>query len=570
MEAHTGGRVAGVPLARVYERIRRMPAFGPRVGRPPSQDVVLQARSIAIFFLAGAALVLVSLLLPGPPERDQQLLLIAISVALSSGLLYFAVPQRLPRFAIKAQPFLGYTLIALCIWAAGGQVAPAYMAFLFWPPVVYVYLFEPRRAVWQLAYGLTLCTGVFLIEAPPYAALYVLMFSGASVMLALLVWAVRSRLEGLVLAEADAARTDLLTGLPNHRGFDDRLEAEISSSAREDGCFALFLAELEWFDVLTDRRGRSNSDEALQRAAATMSRTLAGAQLGRIGGKEFGVILPGVDPDSGLGVAERLRRAIGGEFAQDLIPLTVSCGVVAYPRHGRDAATLMRFADEALRASRRLGGNQSTLHCPNTITALRSAGPDLSEADSGSTLSAVLTLVDVLDMRHASTAEHSLTVARYAYQIAQAMGLSPERVDRLRLAGILHDIGKIGIADAILLKGDAMTPEEYAEIQRHPELGARLLANAGLPDIAAWVLAHHERPDGSGYPEGLAADEIPSEARILSVADAFEAMIAERVYSPAMPRPEAIEELRRNSGTQFDTDVVAAFVSVVETRPVRA
>jgi putative nucleotidyltransferase with HDIG domain len=281
------------------------------------------------------------------------------------------------------------------------------------------------------------------------------------------------------------------------------------------------------------------------------------------------VILPGVDPDSGLGVAERIRQAIGSGFAHDLVPLTISCGVVSYPRHGRDRASLMHLADEALAAAKKLGGNRSVLHRAHTIASLRS--PDRSQAEvdpEPPTLSTVLSLVEVLDMRHTSTAEHSITVGRYSYHIAVALGLPAERVDRLRLAGFLHDIGKIGIADAILLKEDKLAPDEYSEIKRHPELGARVLANAGLPDIAGWVLSHHERPDGAGYPEGLEGDAIPFEARILAVADSFEAMIGERVYSPAMPRQEAVAELREHSGTQFDPEIVEAFLTTLSMTPV--
>jgi diguanylate cyclase (GGDEF)-like protein len=555
----------GVPWAqRVYSRVRRIPGFGPRVGLPVSQDPILQARSIAAFFMAGSAMAAVSLLLPAPADRRDTLLFVSVLVSGATGAIYFAFPDRLPRLAIRAQPFLGYTLIAFCIWAGGSELAPAYGVYAFWPPVVFVYLFETRRAAAQLAYGLILCSVAFALGGDPNPAVQIFMFVCASLMLAVLVSAVHSRLEGLVRAEADAARTDLLTGLPNNRGFEDQIAAQLEAAREADDCFALILAQLEWFDVLNDRGGRHRGDEALKRAAAVLTETLAGAKLARLGGTEFAVILPGVDPDSGLGVAERLREAVKREFAQDLVPLTMSCGVVAYPRHGRDRASLMRLADEAFAEAKRLGGNRSVLHHAHTLRALQSPAPAPEPPVAHKvTLPTVLSLVEVLDMRHTSTAEHSITVGRYSYQIALAMGLPAGFVDRLRLAGILHDIGKIGIADAILLKEGKLSVAEYAEVERHPELGARVLAHAGLRDIAGWVLAHHERPDGTGYPGGLRGDEIPFEARVLSVADAFEAMIAERVYSPAMPRQEAVAELRRNSGTQFDPEIVEALLATV-------
>jgi diguanylate cyclase (GGDEF)-like protein len=183
-------------------------------------------------------------------------------------------------------------------------------------------------------------------------------------------------------------------------------------------------------------------------------------------------------------------------------------------------------------------------------------------------LAAAMLLAETLDLRDAGTAEHSRTVGRFARDTAAALGLAPARVDRLQAAGVLHDLGKLGIADAILHKPGALTGAEWNEMTRHPEIGARILEHAGLRDIAAWVLAHHERLDGRGYPSGLAADEIPLEARILAVADAYEAMIADRPYRRGMPAAEARAELERCAGTQFDPMVVDAFLGTLQvTRP---
>ncbi|HET8953756.1 MAG TPA: HD domain-containing phosphohydrolase, partial [Solirubrobacteraceae bacterium] len=178
-------------------------------------------------------------------------------------------------------------------------------------------------------------------------------------------------------------------------------------------------------------------------------------------------------------------------------------------------------------------------------------------------LAAAMLLAETLDLRDAGTAEHSRTVGQFARDTAAALGLAAARVDRLQAAGVLHDLGKLGIADAILHKPGALTDAEWTEMTRHPEIGARILEHAGLRDIAAWVLAHHERLDGRGYPGGLAADEIPIEARILAVADAYEAMIADRPYRRGMPPEEARAELERCAGTQFDPTVVEAFLGTL-------
>jgi diguanylate cyclase (GGDEF)-like protein len=179
-------------------------------------------------------------------------------------------------------------------------------------------------------------------------------------------------------------------------------------------------------------------------------------------------------------------------------------------------------------------------------------------------LAAVMLLAETLDLRDASTARHSRTVGAYARHTAEALGLSPDRVERIHAAGVLHDLGKLGIADAILHKPGKLDPAEWKEIQRHPEVGARILEHAGLRDIAGWVRAHHERIDGQGYPKGLGGEEIPIEARILSVADAYEAMIADRPYRAGMPAAAAREELLRCAGTQFDPKVVEAFLGSLD------
>ncbi len=179
-------------------------------------------------------------------------------------------------------------------------------------------------------------------------------------------------------------------------------------------------------------------------------------------------------------------------------------------------------------------------------------------------LAAVMLLAETLDMRDARTAQHSRTVGEFAKHTAVELGLEPDQVERIRAAGVLHDLGKLGIADAILLKPGALDDGEWKEMMRHPEIGARILEHAGLRDIADWVRAHHERIDGRGYPNGIVGRQIPVEARILAVADAYEAMVADRPYRAGMPAASACEELIRCSGTQFDPAVVDAFLAALE------
>jgi diguanylate cyclase (GGDEF)-like protein len=179
-------------------------------------------------------------------------------------------------------------------------------------------------------------------------------------------------------------------------------------------------------------------------------------------------------------------------------------------------------------------------------------------------LAAVLLLAETLDLRDPTTALHSRTVGRLARATAVAIGLPDHRVERIHAAGVLHDLGKLGIADAILHKPGPLDEAEWREMRRHPEVGARILEHAGMRDIAVWVKAHHERIDGRGYPDGLTGAEISLEARILAVADAYEAMVADRPYRAGMTSDLACAELLRCAGSQFDPDVVGAFLRALE------
>jgi putative nucleotidyltransferase with HDIG domain len=176
----------------------------------------------------------------------------------------------------------------------------------------------------------------------------------------------------------------------------------------------------------------------------------------------------------------------------------------------------------------------------------------------------VIEMAQALDQRECGTGEHSLVVARYAELTARELDLPEEVVQDLRLAGLLHDVGKSGVADAIVSKPAELTDDEWMAMRYHPEIGAALLNDAGLDEIREWILCHHERPDGQGYPRGLRGDDIPLEARILAVADSYEAMTNDRVYRRAIGRWRARDELRRNAGTQFDAAVVEAFLRAVE------
>jgi putative nucleotidyltransferase with HDIG domain len=235
---------------------------------------------------------------------------------------------------------------------------------------------------------------------------------------------------------------------------------------------------------------------------------------------------------------------------------------VATSGPGLDTAdALLRAANRAMYAAKHLGRDRCVAYHAQTLEMLDTVRE--SDGAAREQLAAAMLLAETLDLRDVGTARHSQTVGRYAEQTARALAWDAARVERVRAAGILHDIGKLGISDAILHKPGRLEPSEWEEMRRHPELGARILEHANLRDIATWVLAHHERVDGRGYPRGLAGDAIPAEARILAVADAYEAMTADRPYRHGVPAAVARAELLRGAGTQFDAAVVDAFLAVV-------
>jgi putative nucleotidyltransferase with HDIG domain len=252
-------------------------------------------------------------------------------------------------------------------------------------------------------------------------------------------------------------------------------------------------------------------------------------------------------------------------------PVTTSVGVAVSGPGAETASLLLRGATRAVFGAKRLGRDRCVAYHAEALDAL--LGSLEEQGDAGSEqLAAAMLLAETLDLRDVSTARHSQTVGRYAEGIARALGLPQDRVQRIRAAGVLHDIGKLGVADAILKKPGALTDDEWAEMRRHPELGARILDHANLRDISGWVLAHHERIDGRGYPHGLAGEAIPLEARILAVADAYEAMTADRPYRTSLGHDAARDELLECSGAQFDPVVVDAFLRALapSSRPRRA
>ncbi len=359
------------------------------------------------------------------------------------------------------------------------------------------------------------------------------------------------------------ALKDPLTGHLNHRAFQERLAQELSRARREETPLALVAIDIDDFKIVNDALGHAAGDDALLRLARAISEELRPYDLcGRVGGDEFMLALPGTDAKDAAEVVARVRaRAVEVQTSTGQA-LTVSAGIVGFPEHATEQGRLMHLADGAMYWSKSHGKDRAFIYSSAIDFALSPAEAAERNLRAG-LVNTVHALARAVDAKDGYTHSHSQRVARYAGQLAVELGITGERLEMIRTAGVLHDVGKIGISDAVLLKPGPLDPDEFGEMKRHSELARDIIAGAGMLEIATWVLHLHERYDGGGYPSGLSGTEIPLESRLLHAADALEAMTSSRVYRSALPVEVALAELEDGAGTQFDPAVVAALVRLV-------
>jgi diguanylate cyclase (GGDEF)-like protein len=343
---------------------------------------------------------------------------------------------------------------------------------------------------------------------------------------------------------------DSLTELPNDRAFADELDADLADDGA--GRVSLVMLDLDDLKQVNDARGHQAGDERLRRVAAAVGDAPGAAY--RIGGDEFALRLPGVGAWDGFELAQKVQA----KLAVGLKPIGVTAGI-AEAAAGDDREALVHHADVALIAAKSSRRGAMVYSAEQELVR----ADEETEADYRHTQTIATALARAVDAKDSYTRSHCETVSALSALIGEELGLPPERIGPLALAGLLHDVGKIGIGDDILLKPGKLTDDEFETMKSHSTIGHRILMGAALDTKADWVLHHHERPDGRGYPGGLAGDTIPLESRIILVADAFEAIISDRPYRKGRPEPEALAEIERNAGTQFDADCVAALHRVL-------
>ena len=359
-----------------------------------------------------------------------------------------------------------------------------------------------------------------------------------------------------------AAHTDSLTGLGNHRAYELDLEETMARVRENGGGFALCYIDVDNFKDINDTFGHPAGDAALGELARMLVDTGHGVRAFRFGGDEFALII-----DRPLGEARAHLEALCDRVAttefEANVPVTISAGLAAFPLHARAADELQRLVDSSLYAAKEGGRNGVRAYDP-TARTIKSVAAQKRLAVRRTRLKVAESLIRLVDARDTYTGRHSQSVSLMSASIAEHLGLEEDVVEQVRLAALLHDLGKILLSDDVLQKPSALSDEEFALVRAHPELGASLLVGLEIDPVDNWVRHHHEHWNGSGYPFGLSGEQIPLGSRIILVADAYDAITSDRSYRPAASPSEAIVEILGSAGRQFDPNVVAAFLAHME------
>jgi diguanylate cyclase (GGDEF)-like protein/putative nucleotidyltransferase with HDIG domain len=395
----------------------------------------------------------------------------------------------------------------------------------------------------------------------------------------------------------DQAITDGLTGLKTHRYFMEALDVEWRRSTRTGRPFSVIMMDLDGFKRVNDHGGHLEGDKVLAAVAALLdSRSRQSNVVARYGGDEFALLMPETNTEQAEILAERLRAALEADHFLRAHGVTASFGIATFPDHGPTQGEILGVADSGMYLAKHHSGNCVKLAAlspkpgevgrdegllayldvavkrmfstdPGAISQYRHRLERMLRGPAGespSLLDMITCLAYAVEAKDPYTRDHSKVVSRLAAQIAMQAGLSEAEIEEIRLAGIVHDVGKIHVPDSVFYKPTLLSAQEYEIVKSHAAWGAKIVEPLKLIAIERIVRHHHESFDGQGYPDCLRGEQIPLGARIIAVADAFQAMVTARSYRAGRSAEEALAELRRCRGTQFDPFVVDAFLRSIQ------
>ena len=350
------------------------------------------------------------------------------------------------------------------------------------------------------------------------------------------------------------AAHDPVTGLPHLKIFAEKLDMEVERCRRHGRRLSVAVVDIDGFRVINTTHGRDVGDQVLAEVGNALAQhTRATDMVTRSSGDEFLVGLPETESPDAQKAFERVLLELEALRVGPVESLSASVGIAEWAR-GATLDELLDTAGARMRAARAAGGGRAEASDEGAEEQLEDSGHN----------DAVVGLAEALTERDRYTGEHSEEVLDLVEQVARGLALDEQEVQRIRYAALLHDIGKVAIPDEILNKPAKLTDEEFEVMKTHTIVGERILrAIPGLGGVARIVRSEHERFDGTGYPDGLKGDEIPIGARIILACDAYHAMVSDRPYRKAMDHREAIRELGRHAGTQFDPQVTEVLIGAL-------
>ncbi|MDD4954941.1 MAG: diguanylate cyclase [Candidatus Omnitrophica bacterium] len=377
---------------------------------------------------------------------------------------------------------------------------------------------------------------------------------------------------------------DVETEVYNHKYLIERLTSELLRAKRYALSISLAMIDVDYFNSINDLYGHAYGDKILKELAKYLRHFVRGMDIvTRYGGEEFVIILPDTDKQSTVHFTERLLNDIENHvFDQEnrKLKLKVSIGVANFPEDDpniSEAYGLIHLVEKAvILAKERGGGRLVTLNgkepekpsegIQENVDHLKQKLSKIEKRMHQTFLESIYAFAKTIEAKDYYTGEHCEHMVSLAVAIGKKMNLSGKELDDLKHAAMLHDLGKIGIPDDILLKKGKLTDAEYEIIRKHPQIGAEIIRHIHfLKDVAPIVLYHHERFDGFGYCAGLKGKEIPLGARIIAIADVYQALTSDRPYRKAYSIDEALKIIKEGSGTQFDPEIVDVFFEIIKT-----